>query len=71
VAGKCLPIPARDSNGRLPRVGDTARSVAFRFNERTLTDAQRFSAAVSKIVGKRLTWDALMGKNDDHTFLRP
>jgi transposase-like protein len=44
---------------------------AFRFNERTLTDAQRFSAAVSKIVGKRLTWDALTGKNEEHTFLRP
>lgn len=36
---------------------------AFRFNERTLTDAQRFDMAVRKIIGKRLTWDVLTGKD--------
>ena len=30
-----------------------------------MTDAERFSAAVSKIVGKRLTWDALTGKTEE------
>jgi transposase-like protein len=40
---------------------------SFRFNERSLTDGERFSAAVSKIVGKRLTWDALTGKTENKT----
>jgi transposase-like protein len=35
---------------------------AYRFNHRTLTDSQRFSIAVSGIVGKRLTFDQLIGK---------
>ena len=35
---------------------------AFRFNQRTLTDAERFSLAISGIVGKRLTYDTLIGK---------
>ncbi|MGI8960358.1 MAG: IS1595 family transposase [Bryobacteraceae bacterium] len=35
---------------------------AYRFNNRTLTDAERFSIAVSAIVGKRLTFDKLTGK---------
>jgi hypothetical protein len=35
----------------------------FRFNNRTLTDAQRFAYAASTIVGKRLTYKALIGKN--------
>ena len=41
-----------------------AISMSRRFdsNERTLTDSERFSVAVSKIVGKRLRWDALTGK---------
>jgi transposase-like protein len=40
----------------------------FRFNSRknsddeTIKDAERFSMAVSQIVGKRLTWDELTGK---------
>lgn len=37
---------------------------AFRFNERTLTDGERFDMAVKMIVGKRLTWKALTGKNE-------
>jgi len=37
---------------------------AYRFNNRKLTDGERFSAAVSGIVGKRLTFDQLTGKNE-------
>jgi hypothetical protein len=36
---------------------------AFRFNERKLTDGERFSLTVSGIVGKRVTFDELTGKN--------
>jgi transposase-like protein len=34
----------------------------YRFNNRKLTDAERFDAAVRGIVGKRLTFDQLTGK---------
>jgi hypothetical protein len=34
----------------------------FRFNNRKLTDGERFSMAVSGIVGKRLTFNQLTGK---------
>lgn len=34
----------------------------YRFNNRKLTDGERFSLAVSGIVGKRLTFDELTGK---------
>jgi len=34
----------------------------FRYNERHSTDADRFSLAVSQIVGKRLTYAELIGK---------
>jgi len=37
----------------------------FRFNNRKLTDGERFSLAVSGIVGKRLTFDQLTGKIAD------
>jgi hypothetical protein len=33
----------------------------FRFNNRKLTDAERFAHAASTIVGKRLTYKALIG----------
>ncbi len=36
----------------------------FRFNNRKLTDGERFSLAVHGIVGKRLTFDQLTGKVD-------
>lgn len=36
---------------------------AFRFNNRTLTDAERFAYAASAIIGKRLTYKALTGKH--------
>lgn len=44
---------------------------AFRFNNRKnadgepIKDAERFSLAVSQIVGKRLTWDRLTGKEGE------
>ena len=38
---------------------------AYRFNNRKMTDGERFSAAVSGIVGKRLTFDQLTGKSPD------
>jgi transposase-like protein len=37
---------------------------AFRFNNRKMTDGERFSAAVSQIVGKRVTFAELTGKAD-------
>ena len=36
---------------------------AFRFNNRKLTDAERFAFAASTIVGKRITYKALIGKD--------
>jgi transposase-like protein len=35
---------------------------AFRFNNRKMTDGERFSIAVSGIVGKRVTFDQLTGE---------
>lgn len=37
---------------------------AFRYNNRKLTDGQRFEAAVQQIVGKRLTYAELTGKTE-------
>ena len=37
---------------------------AFRYNNRKMTDADRFDIAVRHIVGKRLTYDQLTGKTD-------
>lgn len=34
---------------------------AYRYNNRELTDGERFSAAVSGIVGKRVTYSSLIG----------
>jgi transposase-like protein len=40
---------------------------AFRYNYRKgLNDGQRFDIAVRRIVGKRLTWNQLTGKEADH-----
>jgi hypothetical protein len=36
----------------------------FRYNGRDLTDAERFSTAVSGIVGKRVTFEELTGKTE-------
>lgn len=38
---------------------------AYRFNERKLTDDERFTNAVGSIVGKRLTYKDLTGKTQD------
>jgi hypothetical protein len=38
---------------------------AFRFNERKITDRERFTNAVGSIVGKRLTYKDLTGKTLD------
>jgi hypothetical protein len=35
---------------------------AYRFNNSKADDAERFSMAVSSIVGKRVTWKQLTGK---------
>jgi transposase-like protein len=37
---------------------------AFRFNNRKMSDGERFSMALSGIVGKRLTFDRLTGKTE-------
>lgn len=39
---------------------------AYRFNNRHLTDAERFDIAVKGIVGKRLTFDQLTGKEGEN-----
>jgi transposase-like protein len=36
---------------------------SFRYNNRKVNDGERFDLAVSQIVGKRLTWDVLTGKD--------
>jgi transposase-like protein len=38
---------------------------AYRYNNRKLTDAERFDAAVKGIVGKRVTFDQLTGKQQE------
>lgn len=43
----------------------------FRFNNRKLTDAERFAIVMSQIVGKRLTYDELTGKTESQAETRP
>jgi len=43
----------------------------FRFNNRKLTDAERFAIVMSQIVGKRLTYDELTGKTESQAGTRP
>ena len=38
---------------------------AYRFNERKATDGERFVEALSAVVGKRLTYEHLTGKDAD------
>lgn len=40
---------------------------AFRFNNRKVTDLQRFMLAMDNVWGKRVTWDELTGKQKDET----
>lgn len=42
---------------------------AYRFNQRHLTDAERFDAAVRGIVGRRLTFEQLTGKESAGSLL--
>jgi transposase-like protein len=37
---------------------------AFRFNNRTLTDSQRFAIVAQQVIGKRLTFAEVTGKTD-------
>jgi transposase-like protein len=37
---------------------------SFRFNNRTLTDGERFSIVVEHIIGRRLTYSELTGKTE-------
>jgi transposase-like protein len=41
---------------------------AFRFNQRSLNDAERFDLAIGQIVGKRLTYKELTGHANDEPF---
>jgi len=38
---------------------------AFRFNNRTATDGERFSLAVRGIVGKRVMYKSLIGETEE------
>lgn len=44
---------------------------SFRFNNRKANDAYRFDLAVSQIVGKRLTYSQLIGKDNEADLERP
>jgi len=37
----------------------------FRYNNRKMTDSERFNIVTREIVGKRLTYDQLTGKTAD------
>jgi transposase-like protein len=37
----------------------------FRYNQRKLTDAERFSICMKQIVGRRVTYNELTGKTED------
>src|ERR1051326_3584155 len=43
----------------------------FRFNNRKLSDAERFVIVMSQIVGRRLTYDELTGKTESQAETRP
>src|SRR5437899_3996050 len=38
---------------------------AFRYNNRKMTDAERFSSVMKQIVGRRVTYKQLTGKTED------
>jgi hypothetical protein len=44
---------------------------AYRFNQRKMSDAERFDIAVRGIVRKRLTFDQLTGKTESQAEMRP
>ena len=41
---------------------------AFRFNERTITDSERFLSVLDTVTGKRLTYQQLTGKEPAEPF---
>lgn len=43
----------------------------FRFNERKLTDPERFAIVMSQIVGRRITYAELTGKTESQAGARP
>jgi transposase-like protein len=43
----------------------------FRFNNRELTDAERFTSVMKQIVGRRLTYNELTGKTESGATMRP
>ena len=43
----------------------------FRFNNRDLTDAERFAIVMRQIVGRRLTYNELIGKTEFTAVMRP
>ncbi len=44
---------------------------AFRFNNRKMTDAERFASVMKQIVGRRLTYNELIGKTESGAAMRP
>lgn len=44
---------------------------AFRFNNRKMTDAERFAGVMKQIVGRRLTYNELIGKTESGAGMRP
>ena len=44
---------------------------AFRFNNRKMTDAERFAGVMKQIVGRRLTYNELIGKTESGAEMRP
>ena len=46
-------------------------SNAFAFNNRKLTDAERFAIVMNQIVGRRLTYNELTGKTESQAEARP
>ena len=42
---------------------------AFRFNNRKLTDQERFMLAMDSVWGRRVTWNALTGKQESETSI--
>ena len=37
---------------------------SFRYNDRKITDAERFSRVCTQVAGRRLTWKRLTGKDE-------
>lgn len=63
------PAEARSARhlgqGRAVPLVPPPRRTAFRYNHRNATDGERFSLALSGIVGKRVMYADLTGKSDE------